>query len=105
MNGTAKQLTFLEGYQDSPQISPDGTMILFASMHGGNADLWVMPAKGGDPVQLTFFEGDDSNPGFDVEGSWSPDGKKIVFSSTRTGYWAIWVMELDMNYIIKNLNL
>ena len=101
--GTAKQITFLEGYQDNPQISPDGSMILFASMHGGNADLWVMSSKGGDPVQLTFYEGDDSNPGYDLEASWSPDGKKIAFSSTRTGYWAIWVMELDMEFIIQKL--
>lgn len=103
--GSAEQLTFLEGYQDTPQISPDGSMILFASMHGGNADLWMMRANGGDPVQLTFYEGDDSNPGFDVEGSWSPDGKKITFSSTRTGYWAIWVMELDLDYIKQKLKI
>lgn len=103
-DGTARQLSFLKGYQDTPQISPDGSMILFASMHGGNADLWVMPANGGDPVQLTFYEGDDSSPGYDLEGSWSADGKKIAFSSTRTGYWAIWVMELDMEYVRKKLN-
>jgi len=104
-DGSAKQQTFLEGYQDSPQISPDGSMILFASMHGGNADLWVMPTKGGDPVQLTFYEGNDSNHGYDLEGSWSPDSKKIAFSSTRTGYWAIWVMELDMEYVLQNLKI
>ncbi len=74
-------------------------------MHGGNADLWVIPAKGGDPVQLTFYEGDDSNPGYDVEGSWSSDGNKIAFSSTRTGYWAIWVMELDLDYITQKLKI
>lgn len=103
--GEANQLTFLEGYQVKPDMSPDGSMILFTSSHGGNIDLWVMSPKGGDPVQLTFFEGDNSNPGYDLEASWSPDGKKIAFSSTRSGYWAIWVMEPDLEYLRERLKI
>ncbi|MEN8229249.1 MAG: hypothetical protein ABFS38_13910 [Bacteroidota bacterium] len=99
LNGLPRQITFLPGRQIKPSISPDGSMILFTSDHGGNADLWIMPATGGDPVQLTFYEGDKDNPGFDIEGSWSPDGKSIAFSSTRNDMWAIWKMDLDLESI------
>jgi len=101
----AQQLSFLEGYQAEPDISPDGSMIVFTSSHGGhkNLDLWIMPAEGGKPVQITFFPGEGLNPGRDIEPRWSPDGKKIAFTSTRTGYWAIWIMEPDIKYVKKKL--
>jgi Tol biopolymer transport system component len=103
LNGLPRQLTFLPGRQVKPSISPDGSMIVFASDHGGNADLWIMPARGGEPVQLTFYEGEGDNPGYDIEASWSPDGKSIAFSSTRNNIWAIWKMDLDLEYISENL--
>jgi len=103
--GEARQITFLEGRQTKPSISPNDSLIVFTSDHGGNADLWVMSSTGGDPVQLTFYSGDDSNPGYDLEASWSPDGKKIAFSSTRSGYWAIWIMEPDIQVIKEKLNI
>lgn len=103
--GQARQLTFLPGRQVKPDISPDGSMILFASDHGGNVDLWIMPINGGDPVQITQYAGDESNPGYDIEASWSPGGQKIAFSSTRSGYWAIWVMDPDLDYITGKLKL
>jgi Tol biopolymer transport system component len=100
-----KQLTFLDGRQTKPSLSPNDSLLVFSSNHGGNTDLWVMPANGGNPVQITFYQGDEENPGYDVEPSWSPDGKWIAFSSTRTGYWAVWVMELDLEYVYKKLEL
>lgn len=103
LQGLPRQITFLPGRQVKPSISPDGSMIVFTSNHGGNSDLWIMSAKGGDPVQLTFYEGNEDNPGFDVEASWSPDGKAIAFSSTRNDMWAVWRMDLDLDYIRDNL--
>lgn len=103
--GEAIQITDFDGYQVKPDMSPDGSMILFTSSHGGNVDLWIISPDGGKPVQLTFYEGDDDNPGYDLEASWSPDGKKIAFSSTRSGSWAIWVMEPDLEYIRSGLKI
>ncbi|MDX1700366.1 MAG: hypothetical protein R3250_07090 [Melioribacteraceae bacterium] len=102
--GDPRQLTFLQGRQTKPSLSPDDSLIVFSSNHGGNADLWVMHANGGGPVQITFYPGDENNPGYDVEPSWSPDGKWIAFSSTRTGYWAIWLMEVDLKFLHAKLN-
>ena len=60
-------------------------------------NLYVMSSEGGSPVRLTYYEGDENNPGFDVEGDWSPDGERIAFSSTRSGYWAIWIMQVNLD--------
>ncbi|MCP4311558.1 MAG: hypothetical protein GY790_09880 [Bacteroidetes bacterium] len=103
LNGSPRQVSFLPGRQVKPSISPDGSRIVFTSDHGGNADIWIMPAAGGDPVQLTFYEGNEDNPGYDVEASWSPDGKFIAFSSSRKDTWAIWRMELDQGFFSDKL--
>lgn len=53
-----------------PAWSPDGKEIAYhASAKGG---VWIVPARGGPPRQLTSF---GSRP------AWSPDGKRIAFQS------------------------
>jgi Tol biopolymer transport system component/DNA-binding winged helix-turn-helix (wHTH) protein len=53
-----------------PAWSPDGRYIAYHSMRRGG--LWLVPALGGAPRQLTTF---GSAP------AWSPDGRRIAFSS------------------------
>jgi Tol biopolymer transport system component/DNA-binding winged helix-turn-helix (wHTH) protein len=53
-----------------PAWSPDGRYIAYHSMRRGG--LWLVPALGGTPRQLTTF---GSAP------AWSPDGRRIAFSS------------------------
>ena len=36
-----------------PRFSPDGSRIAFASDRSGNWDIYVMPATGGKPIQVT----------------------------------------------------
>jgi Tol biopolymer transport system component len=105
-DNSGRQITFGEGRQIKPSLSPDNSMFVFTKATTRyDHNLWISSIEGGEPVQITFQEGDDSNPGFDVEASWSPDGRKIAFTSTRTGYWAIWIMELDLDFIKKKLDL
>ena len=61
----------------SPSWSPDGKFIYFASSRGGTINIWKIAATGGEPVQITVGEGDDT--GLDV----SKDGKEIVFGTLR----------------------
>ena len=56
-------------------MSPDGRWLVFDSDRGGNADLYVMPAAGGEARQIT------TDPAGDFSGDWSPDGRRSC--STR----------------------
>lgn len=63
---------------ESPQISPDGTKILFLrwDKDSGRKQLWWMNIDGSNETQLTI------NVDYDVDDpKWSPDGKWIVFAS------------------------
>src|SRR5262249_25148876 len=64
------------------RISPDGSSIVYTvtsidrSKNRYLSNLWLVPAKGGQTVQLTTGDS-DSTP------RWSPDGKMIAFATTR----------------------
>jgi Tol biopolymer transport system component/DNA-binding winged helix-turn-helix (wHTH) protein len=72
------RLTFDSGLQTEPTVSPDGTLIAYASNQSGNFDIWVRPLAGGEAYQLTNDPADDTQP------DWSPDGKWIAFRSERS---------------------
>lgn len=57
----------------SPEFSPDGRKIVFASARTGNEEIWLCEADGSKPVQLTSFRQAAGSP------HWSPDGRWIVF--------------------------
>ena len=59
-------------------LSPDGETIAFSWDVTGQPELWVMPASGGVPKQITFKTG----VRFPI---WTPDGTKLFFSADRDG--------------------
>ena len=64
----------------TPEWSPDGTRIAFASDRDGFPvllDIFVMNADGTSPINLTNSTNTDLAP------SWSPDGTKIAFHTFR----------------------
>src|SRR5579872_7164059 len=77
--GAARQLT-TGGHESSPVFSPDGKWLAFTGHYDGNADVFVMPAEGGEPKRLTW------HPGPDVAIGWTPDGKRVLFTSARDAY-------------------
>jgi Tol biopolymer transport system component len=81
----AIQLTFMGLNPGWPRWSPDGQQVAFHSNgEGGNGDIFVVPAEGGRPRNLT------SHPSIDTFPSFSRDGRSIYFSSTRSGRPMIW---------------
>ena len=72
------------------QLSPDGASIAFVvtamdkAANRGASDIWIVPARGGEPRRLT------SSPAADMNPRWSPDGRTIAFISTRSGSPQVW---------------
>jgi tricorn protease len=85
--GTARRLTSHPGLELFPKFSPDGTWIAFTAQYDGNFNVYVMPAEGGEPKQLTFLPdvaavSERMGPNNMVI-DWFPDGKRILFLSRR----------------------
>jgi Tol biopolymer transport system component len=71
-----------------PDVSPDGTRIVYASYLGGQwHQLWLLPADGGHAFPLTYGDYDNTNP------RWSPDGRRIAFISNRDGNTSLWTVD------------
>ena len=87
--GTAARLTSHPGQELFARFSPDGSQIAFTGQYDGDEQVYVMPAGGGVPKQLTFYPATGPLPtrwGHDnIVYDWSPDGEKILFRSLRDG--------------------
>ena len=77
----ATNLTNDPSLDDEPDLSPDGSKVVFFSGREGNAYLYIMNADGSDLQRLTEGQGGDVSP------RWSPDGSRIAFS--RNGSLAV----------------
>lgn len=70
----------------TPQLSPDGRRVAFASDRSGRWEVWVTDPDGSSAVQLTSLGADSGAP------CWSPDGKRIVFQSNPEGQFDVYVV-------------
>ena len=59
--------------------SPDGKQVAFISNISGRSNLWLVPAAGGWPMQLTISDQRQASP------VWSPDGTWIAYISDHDG--------------------
>jgi tricorn protease len=86
--GVARRITTNPGRELFPKFSPDGKWIAFTGQYDGNFNVYVMSADGGQPRQLTFYQG-GAQPLNDRMGihnevvTWTPDSKRILFLSRR----------------------
>ena len=85
------QVTFAtEGSDFDPEISADGSRLVFAStQHSPTADIYLTDVGASTVTQITS---DTSN---DVMPSLSPDGRRIAFSSDRNGSWDIFITTVE----------
>ena len=85
--GTAVRLTAHPGLELFAKYSPDGQWIAFTGQYDGDEQVYVIPAAGGVPRQLTFYPARGPLPprwGYDNQVyGWSQDGKSVLFRSLR----------------------
>ena len=83
--GTAIRLTAGPGLEQSAKFSPDCRQIAFTGEYSGDDQVYVMPAGGGVPTQLTYYPALGPLPqrwGFDNQVyGWTPDGSRVLFRS------------------------
>src|SRR5246500_2037201 len=80
-----------------PTWSPDSKSIAFISNMSGRNNLWVVPAEGGFPTQLTVSDQRQSAP------TWSPDGKWIAYQSDYDGdeQWDIFLVSPKTGKVVN----
>jgi len=88
--GTAWRLTSHPGLELFAKFSPDGRSIAFTGQYGGDEQVYVMPASGGEPRQLTWYPAAGPLPprwGYDHQVyGWTPDGEHVLFRSRRDAW-------------------
>lgn len=88
--GSAIRLTAHPGVEVFGKFSPDGKWIAFTGQYDGDEQVYVVPAGGGVPRQLTFYPAKGPfTPrwGWDNQVyGWTKDGKRIIFKSQRDSW-------------------
>jgi dipeptidyl aminopeptidase/acylaminoacyl peptidase len=78
-SGSSKPVELTAGEKkkaSAPRWSPDGKLVAFLSdRERDKPQLYVMPAKGGDPRRITDL------PLGAMPASWSPDGSRLLFAA------------------------
>ena len=69
--------------QDQVDFSPDGESMVFVSTHSGNSDIYKLPFKPYDTLDINNAINLSNDQGGDFRPKFSNDGKSIAFSSDR----------------------
>ena len=72
-----RSLTFDEGLEHEPELSPDGNYVAYTTDAAGNLDIEILPLQGGNVNRVVDHAADDAQP------CWSPDGTHLAFVSAR----------------------
>ncbi|HLI64246.1 MAG TPA: hypothetical protein VKV05_12670, partial [Terriglobales bacterium] len=77
--------------------SPDGKQVAFISNISGRNNLWLVPANGGWPTQLTISDQRQAQP------VWSPDGVWIAYISDHDGdeQWNIFLVSARSGDVVN----
>lgn len=89
---SVRRLTSTGAVEGAPCWAPSGDRLAYAAREGGDGDLWVMTADGGEREQVTFGASDDRSP------VWLSD-RHLAFLSDREGGTDVWLMDLQTREI------
>jgi Tol biopolymer transport system component len=88
--GQPVQVTIDPGLEFLPSWSPDGKIIAYTRFHGGETQIFAVPARGGISKQITF------NDGVNLEIIWARDSDTFAFYSIAEGEgFETWVSRLS----------
>jgi tricorn protease len=79
--GVAHRLTADSAEDSAPEFSPNGEELAFISTRPGSPQVYLMPAAGGVPKQVTHHTSGNRLYG------WQPDGTSLITSGTRDHFW------------------
>jgi TolB protein len=85
----AEQLTFDQAHVEMLDVASDGQRFAVSSDRSGNADIWILPAAGGEMQPLA------TDPTPDWAPAWSPDGRALVFHAYRSGNRETWIQPVS----------
>ncbi len=80
LTGRLVAVTWEEGGEMMPSISPDGNSFVYVSRASGNADIYLRRIGGETSINLT-----KDSAAEDYAPAYSPDGRTIAFRSARDG--------------------
>jgi serine/threonine protein kinase len=84
---TLERLTYLEGKETFPSLSPDGKSFLYTRSVAGRSHIFSQRVHGANPSDMSRDPAsDDTQPAF------SPDGERIAFRSNRPEGGGIFIM-------------
>ena len=86
--GPPERITFGGGYNISPAISPDGTLMAYVSRSNGFR-LMLMKLDGSSPPQAITDTNDDQSPSF------SPNGRMLIYATRLAGREQLMTTTLD----------
>jgi dipeptidyl aminopeptidase/acylaminoacyl peptidase len=80
--------------------SPDGKQVAFISNISGRRNIWLVPAEGGWPEQLTVSDQRQASP------AWSPNGRWIAYGSDTDGneQWDIFLVSPSNGQVLNVTN-
>ncbi|MBW9199119.1 protease [Bacteroidales bacterium SW299] len=77
--------------------SPDGRYIAYISDRTGETEIYLQPAEGGEPVQLTT-----GNDTYIRSLSWSPDSKTVLYTDRKNRIVTVDVASKTKNIVMQN---
>ena len=89
LDGKMTRLTNDKKGNFEPDISPDGSTVVFVSSRENDAEIFTLGLADKQLMRLTWSKGDDSFP------TYSPDGKTLAFVSMRATTPRLHVMNVD----------